>query len=207
MKIWNQVGVMTFLLPIFETFDQSNIPSKAHIHVQLNEFSQTICPCNQHPDEQTGKQEPPFQPLQSPPYTPKITTTLSFPCTSLQTLAGGNPEPRWSPLESLGTHRLAHYFISFVEGRWYPPDFTDEETEVQSRVFDQAKRHICIRVREYVVPCMGRRGVVWGIVRVRSKARSLQCQTQLCMFHNCYFRKPHFPLNSLTHMFENAIYS
>lgn len=42
----------------------------------------------------------------------------------------------------------------------YPPDSIDEETQGQSRVFDQAKRHMCVRVNEHLALGVGGRRVV-----------------------------------------------
>lgn len=57
----------------------------------------------------------------------------------------------------------------------YPPNSTDEKTQGQSRVFDQAKRRMCVRVNKHVALGVGRRGVVWGILRVRSAKLSSVC--------------------------------
>lgn len=57
----------------------------------------------------------------------------------------------------------------------YPPNSTDEKTQGQSRVFDQAKRRMCVRVNKHVALGVGGRGVVWGILRVRSAKLSSVC--------------------------------
>lgn len=69
----------------------------------------TICPSNQHPNEQTSR-----APLPPPPVTtlhPRNNHTVTSLCTlSLWTLAGGNTEPRGSPHQS-HQHWPAHYLL------------------------------------------------------------------------------------------------
>lgn len=107
----------------------------------------TICPSNQHPNEQTSG-----APLPPPLVTtlhPRDNHTATSLCTlSLWTLAGGDTEPRGSPHQS---HQCwpAHYFL---KGKRYL-DLTGEETEAQSQVFDPAKGQIKC-VNECVAMCM-----------------------------------------------------
>lgn len=90
-------------------------------------------------------QEPPFLPFQSWPSIPKITTTLTFPCTFLQT---GRGQP-WTKVSSIKSHKapmgLHIISVSLWKVRWVSSRFYSwRNTSSKSNIWPSQEAYVCM---------------------------------------------------------------